>query len=499
MVYGVVDMTEGRKLSVSAKLRGMERWTLSALWQMPLANPLDLSAVSGRDRPAVDRDLRELEEKGLAACAVLGWTKRKQRRWWLTEEGNSLLWEFGPSWNGESSRCRLLEGLPMVEWFYQVAADALEGAEIAEFRWLDGLPIDAAVRSDLGWIALMWSGMWEAGPSLKRRFESMGHALRECSETGEQAWPGLFCVVASDHWQRELVLRAARECNLQDRVSVWSVRDGSRAGAPGLLPSRGWVWWPLRERHMGSWPWEKRVESSLMSADQSYGMYKCMELVAEWPGAWESVMWKLGDCQGHRMKDSLEQLVDARYIDKVECEGLIKARYGVGNRGLNGISRRDRVHPQQSASRSRARTWQEYESMRAHEDGVMRLMGEFAVAKAPVAAGWRCEDTFLGRKIVPDGQVYLSRSPFGPGWHYVEYERRVRSAKRVEEKMSAYLSGQRLYDLPVLVVCWNDRVEGIFHEVCNGLDMLTAPISRLAQMGVVGKPTWSLYGELLSL
>ena len=499
MVYGVMDLTEGRSLTVSAKLRGAVRWALSALWQMPLANPHDLAAISGRDRAVVDRDLRELEASGLAESVVMGWTKRKQRRWWLSEAGNSLLWEYGPSWNSEGSRCRLLEALPMVEWFYRVSAEALQDAEVLEFRWLDGLPIDAAVRSDRGWVALMWSGMWESGAALRRRFESLGTALRECSETGVQAWPGMFCVVASDHWQRELVLRAARELNMLDRVSVWSVKDGSRSGAMGLSPSRGWVWWPLKERKMGNWPWEKRVENGLVSAESSYSMYRCLDLVAEWPGAWESALWKLGDCQGRRMKVALDELVKTRYVERYEGEGRFHARYGMSNKGVNGLSRRDRVSNRSSLGKSRAVDWYLYEKMRRHEDGVIRLMGDFARTKAPVASGWRCEDTFAQRKIVPDGQVYLTRSPFGPGWHYLEFERRVRSKKKVANKMSGYLSDRRLDDVPVLVVCWNERVEGVFHEVCRGLDMLTVPVSRLNRMGAVGVASWSLYGEMVTL
>ena len=57
-------------------------------------------------------------------------------------------------------------------------------------------------------------------------------------------WPGQILFVVNDHWQRELVYRAARRHYLEDQVVVWCARDGSRSGAgdqpaqPGLgLPA----------------------------------------------------------------------------------------------------------------------------------------------------------------------------------------------------------------------------------------------------------------------
>ena len=97
------------------------------------------------------------------------------------------------------------------------------------------------------------------------------------------------------------------------------------------------------------------------------------------------------------------------------------------------------------------------------------------------AAGWRCREYMGGEAIAPDGLVYLEHSPYGPGWHYLEYERSVRGRGRLERKMRGYASPRRMNDWPVLLVVWDKKAEAVFQQVGEqaGIPMLTSTVERI--------------------
>ena len=61
--------------------------------------------------------------------------------------------------------------------------------------------------------------------------------------------------------------------------------------------------------------------------------------------------------------------------------------------------------------------------------------------------------------------MLLRHSPYGPGWHYVEYELRARGGSRVVKKLRGYGSARRRDRWPVLVVVRDEGVERTFQEV----------------------------------
>ena len=65
------------------------------------------------------------------------------------------------------------------------------------------------------------------------------------------------------------------------------------------------------------------------------------------------------------------------------------AATGLARRGVDCISRRDRVHYSQCADRIDSLYRVNKPSLRAHEDGVMSCIGDFLARGLPVAAGWR--------------------------------------------------------------------------------------------------------------
>ena len=137
-----------------------------------------------------------------------------------------------------------------------------------------------------------------------------------------------------------------------------------------------------------------------------------------------------------------------------------------------------------------------------HEDGVMAVMGWFMERGLACASGWRSwEHLGGGGGIAPDGIVYLEASPFGPGWHYLEYERWAQGRTRVGRKLNGYVAEGRQDSWPVLFVVESPRVEETFREVGVELSvkMATATMRRLRSGGVFAEGAWNVGGEAATL
>ena len=92
---------------------------------------------------------------------------------------------------------------------------------------------------------------------------------------------------------------------------------------------------------------------------------------------------------------------------------------GLARRGVDCISRGDRVHYSQCADRIDSLSWVNKPSLRAHEDGVMSFMSHFL----------------------------------------------ARGEARVRRKLRGYGSADWGDGCPVLIVCWNDDAEFVFQRL----------------------------------
>ena len=472
---------------------------LEGLAEVPLASTKDLAGVMQVDVHPLYRKLWILQEEGYLGSARLGCTQQRSLRWYMTDRGVGAVGRVGLTWHEEAHRCWLLDKVPLLEWFYQVVSDVENLGKMEEFLWIDGLSFDAAARFERGWIAIFWSGFLQSEFQIEDRILRFSKDVLELNAVGESAWPGMFCFVVSDEWQRELVMQVIRRNRLDDMVSVWCVSDGLRWGVRTPLRSRGWIYQPVYTRSIGSWPWSKRVESSLWSGNGGTGLNRVFDAIAQFPGISSKMLAMIAG-----VEDSTKSV--GRYIRVLLSGGFIGRtwnndgyRYHILPRGLDRLIRRDRVKYSDYRSRAQASSWIKVPRLRKHEDGIMSTLSQFGAAGAPVASGWRFWEHLGGAGgIAPDGLVYLRQSPYGPGWYYLEYERSARGEYRVGRKLLGYSSGRRRNNWPVLMVCWGDSAERVFQDVGSDLKvrMLTTTVDRLEQYGPMNNlECWSDYGN----
>ena len=487
------------ELDVSAS----EEKVIHTLLELPLASVQDLAAVMGSGTTALYRPLRRLREAGLVDSARLGCTLERSTRWFMTDDALRGLGLLGSSWHEGAARDRLLARLPSVEQFYRLVGSLRGLGKFISFQWCDQLGFDAAARFEQGWVTLWWCGMLQTEGVVAERLEVLSRDLMSLPALGDSPWPGMLCFVVNDRWERDLVSRVARRQVFSDMVSVWCVSDGLRSGATEFARSRGWVYQPVLDRETGGWTWEQRLRDSMWSGRRGVAVNRMWDAVLQWPGITARMCKQLlADGPETRTAEwSLKQLLDAEKIKRVKsADGY---RYYVSSKGIDRLSRRDRVAFKRYAGKAMAHSWLNSPDRRRHEEGLMDLVGRFLEHKLSVASGWRCsEHGVRGRGIDPDAAVRLLQSPFGPGWHYIEYERSAQGKSQVSQKLGGYVSKSRVDNWPVLFVCWNAAAERNFWDAAadENVRLLTTTIARLGEFGPVGNlECWSRFGEMVMI
>ena len=477
---------------------------LRALGMMPWCSVSDLARLCEVDRSLVHRRLYDLRDAGYAGLDHLGCTRPRSGRWRLLGAAFEHLKVPDCLWGSDWALARLLDKLPQVEWFYPAAAGFQEQlGPMVRFRWFRGVSWDAAALYERGWVAFFWSGLLQAESRLREIFRRLGGEFEACRLSGPTPFPGLMCFVAADAWQRELVLRVARDYGLEDRVQITCVADGTVSGCREASVSRGWVGQVVEGGGLGNWPLAARLEGSEWADVGGVRLNLVLEDVMEWPGMtrWFGERACGGSAKSGWLRRNLLRLLDGGYLRRYHEGG--EYRYLVEGKGMNLLGRRDGVNVKRFLDSVRHNSPASGRGHEAHEDGVLRLMGKFYEAGLEGAAGWRSWE-HLGRfgGIAPDAMVRLGHGPYGPGWHYVEYELRARGRTSAEKKLRGYLSSRRGDRWPLLLVVRNGGMEEVFQGLgkAGGLRMLTSTVERLQRGEVTGGGgCWSAYGRLAAL
>ena len=260
------------------------------------------------------------------------------------------------------------------------------------------------------------------------------------------------------------MIQVTRLFGLEEMVQVWCVADGSVRGANRGVGRGGWVFQEFDMRDMGGWSWADRLADCLWSQGYGGGSNRLLSLVGEWPEMRSVFAGRClgGDGNSKHFLKVLRQLVDLRLVSRT---GGRKARYRLTSRGYWVMASRDRVPNNVMLAGVKGPVGASARRLALHEDGVMQMVSSFSQGGLATGAGWRWWEGLEGGAIVPDAMVYVGDGPFGPGWHFVEYERYVRGTFRAERKLRGYLAGDRRERWPLLIVVWNEEVEAVFHEL----------------------------------
>ena len=472
----------------------------SRLWGLALSSASELSWLLKVDSPHVHARLAELKREGFADCQPLGWCREVVERWWLTERTLSAAGLTEPNFHQEWGRCWLLDRLPLVEVFHEAVAMAEGQGRLVQLDWHQETALDAVAVYEEGWCALFWSGLLESQSHLDERLVSFGPDLLNWSAGNRSPLPSLFIFVAQDRWQEELVLRVARKHRLLPQGALLCAADGRRRGQWNGRYSFGGFFKPAIPMDLGGEGWDQRVRRIMGDVKDARDRRRIMDAAAQWPGMeTKFARTSLGESEkGKRATRVCKTLFDAEMLQR-RLKGGKGYRYAVSARGFRPLAMRDRVSSGTWQAWARVPEWRGHTQLQGHEDGLMELMRQFMEADLDIASGTRSRE-HMGHAgaIVPDGMVYLFDSPYGEGWHYVEYERSARWLNDARDKLNGYLAPARQDDWPVLFVLWDEDAERLFQELGRpgGLPMLTTTLGRLEAVGAAGMPgCWSMYGE----
>ena len=478
------------------------RRALLYLEQTPLATVREMGDMFGPSLWMFSRALNELVDRNFVGRLGLGAVRRNRQRWFIGEDCARIVGPGFGLWHDEWALCQLVDRLPVVEGIYEAAGCIPGLGQMTAFQWFGRAAWDAAAMYENGWAMFVWSGLWQDEERVRRLIERIGRDLVRLSAYGGTAWPAVVCFVVHDEWQRELVMRAARREGIVDSVSIWCMSDERWSGSVSPERCRGWVSEYVYSREMKPGYWEKKKNSNVWELSGSSVAWKVLTAVAEWDRiTWDSVRKIVGENQsGRRGWKLLHNLVDQGYVDR-RWDGA-RFRYNGTAKLRRQMAVVDRVRRTGLPGGYGWSVGANERGLGKHEDGVMEVMGLFMDRGVPCASGWRSwEHLGGGGGISPDGIVYLEVSPFGPGWHYVEYERRAQGVKRVGKKLNGYVADGRQDRWPVLVVVENQRVEDTFQRVGKevGARMGTTQMRRLRAGGAFGAGVWVVDGESVTV
>ena len=232
-------------------------------------------------------------------------------------------------------------------------------------------------------------------------------------------------------------------------------------------------------------------------------MVRLLYAVSEWPAMTVAMARALlrEKPHGRRAQRVLMRLTDLGLLVRWKTGQVY--RYRVTKSGMRIVTAFDRAAPHVLWKRIQMGRWSRLGKFTTHEYGVVDLMSQFAIARYPVANGWReWDDMGEYGGIAPDAVVFLPSGPFGPGWYYVEYERSKTSPEELARKLKGFDSPRRKNDWPVLMVCASDQAERNVQQWAtdNGVQIVTTTIARLNKHGAVGnEKCWRAWGRPVQL
>ena len=311
----------------------------------------------------------------------------------------------------------------------------------------------------------------------------------------QEVEPSAQIVVASDAWAREL----ARQTLTGSTPTLFCTPDGQCTPAVELRPSRDLVSDPTDHPIVGR-PEAANLwlrDNPDVAAIDGRTAHRLFLAVCQFPAMRASWLAEVVKGSPAEVRRHLRRFVETGLV------AVFDGRHYLSELGMKRAANMSRVLPGIIKSRHGPyldRWYREHEQR--HNDGVNRLVVQFAREGVAAVAGWRGEVNVPGlTQVRPDLLLLVSEGPYGEGIYYLEFERRAVQRWQVAEKLGPYrrmaATGR---PLPLLMVCETERALGNFREARGTLPMLTVLQERAFAGPLTGTATvWRRNGTQVAL
>ncbi len=311
----------------------------------------------------------------------------------------------------------------------------------------------------------------------------------------QEVTPSAQVVVAADAWAQSLA-----ESTLRDSTpTLFCTPDGRCSKGVMLRPSWDLVADPAGHPTVGApeavglWL-RQNPDIEAIDGRVAYGLFMT---IAQFPAMRAS--WLREIVRGPTSELSL-------HLGRFVSTGLVSVfdgRHYLSKLGMKRAANMSRVLPSVIRSRHGAYLDPWYrEHEQHHNDGVNRLVVQFAREGVEGVAGWRGEVNVPGfTQVRPDLLVQVDEGSFGEGAYYIEFERSAVAPQEVNHKLGPYrrmaAAGR---PLPLLMVCETWRGSQNFLAAGGELPMLATTLERALAGPLTGAVTvWSRNGAPLAL
>ena len=297
----------------------------------------------------------------------------------------------------------------------------------------------------------------------------------------QEVEPSAQVVVASDpgpggggSWAREL----AQSTLSGDTPTLFCTPDGQCSEAVELRPSRDLVSDPAGHPTVGRPEGVNRWlrDNPDMAAIDGRTAHRLFMTVCQFPAMRATWLAEMVKGSPREVLRHLRRFVETGLV------AVFDGRHYLSEPGMKRAANMSRVLPGIIKSRHEAyldRWYREHEQW--HNDGVNRLVVQFAREGVEVVAGWRGELNVPGlTQVRPDLLVPVREGPYGEGFYFQELERHAVQPFLVAHKLGPYrrMAGAGR-PLPLLVVCETEQgEEGFRAAAATAPPMLSATQER---------------------
>ncbi|WP_419863844.1 hypothetical protein [Candidatus Poriferisodalis sp.] len=520
---------------------------------MPLASTSNLVPILALGEPQLRAKFGRLQRAGWLASMSVGMIERQQQRWFLTSQAAEALYLHDRAQaHGTAVSCAAeqilspdtgtLPGEPVlgsrerVQWtvtargvrtcvrrlawlelLYRLAprllfsgwlrvppgvAPGVGDLAMTEFRLLrhGGWFHAVAHYGERYWVTFTYVGLHATERSLRRKRAhrfwgldaySSDHDAHERAadrvfygDPTYDAVPSAQVILAADSWAAQLAQREFA----RDAWPLICTPDGLWGDPVELRPSSDRVDDPVTPMEVGRAEklkrWRKYNADTVAIAEPlSYAVFMA---VAQFPAMRGSQLSSLLSTSPRRIDAVLTALDEVGLIDRFDGHCYLTER------GLRRAANLSRLLARALIRRHGAYLIPTFRHrQRHHDDGVNRLVLQFASEGAAAFAGWRGEINVPAiTQIRPDLVVLVTDGPLGSGAYCLEYERSATTPSEIIDKIRPYRKCAAVgRPVPLLMVCETEQAAERFAEYDSLLPLLVTHTAAVEAGRLTGDDT----------